>query len=358
MEEKKKRIYWIDAAKIVAMFLIVLAHTIAYSEKLVWLKKYLNSFHVVLFFVISGYIFNTVKYKNYKEFFINKFKSTMVPYFVFATLFLIPLFLFGSDAANELGRNDINMGIGKSIIGIFYGNAHDNYLRQNSALWFLPCLFTLENIYYFIEKSKNKYKYLLAILISLLVGALDYYFLPIRLPWGLDIAFVMVFFFSIGKLLSKLDVKEIKKKNVNRKQIWLSLIFIICGLILQNFNGEIMYIHNYYSNYSLFIISATLSVIGYIYLIKLIPRFKFLQYAGQRTMSILIFHKIIVVLFQTKITPIANLLNQNQYWIVELFFALIVAIISIMLSLIADKIITYFCPEILGKKRERRIETK
>ena len=153
MESKKERIYWIDAAKIIAMFFIVLSHTIAYSEKLQWLYKYVSSFHVVLFFTISGLTFCIEKYHNYKEFFIKKFKSIMVPYFVFAVLFLIPLYMFGNSAAQDLGRTDIDIGVTKSIIGIFYGNGHDNYLRQNSALWFLPCLFVVENIYYFQQKQ-------------------------------------------------------------------------------------------------------------------------------------------------------------------------------------------------------------
>ncbi len=355
MKEESKRIYWIDAAKIIAMFLIVLSHTIAYSEQLQWLYKYVSSFHVVLFFTISGLTFYTKKYHNYKEFFIKKFKSIMVPYFVFAVLFLIPLYMFGNSAAQDLGRTDIDIGVTKSIVGIFYGNGHDNYLRQNSALWFLPCLFVVENVYYFIEKLKTKKKYLIAMIGSLIIGALDYYFLPIRLPWGLDIGFVMIFFFTIGKLLMNYDDQKEKQILKNRKiQIVLSICFIIIGLILQSFNDRVMYMHNQYGNYGLFIISAFFSTVGYIYFIKNIPYSKFLQYAGQRTMSILIFHKLIVVLFQTKIKPIANLLNESPSFLVELLTALAIVFVSIVLSLIVDKIISKVCPELLGEKRERK----
>ena len=71
-------------------------------------------------------------------------------------------------------------------------------------------------------------------------------------------------------------------------------------------------------------------------------------------MSILIFHKLIVVLFQTKIKPIANLLNESPSFLVELLTALAIVFVSIVLSLIVDKIISKVCPELLGEKRERK----
>lgn len=358
MKEESKRIYWIDAAKIITMFMIVLGHTIAYSNQLQGLNKYINSFHVVMFFVISGLTFHINKYHNYKEFFIKKFKSIMVPYFVFAVLFLIPLYMFGNSTAQDLERADIDIGITKSIIGILYGNANNGYLKQNSALWFLPCLFVVENIYYFIEKLKTKKKYLIAMVGSLIIGALDYYFLPVRLPWGIDIALVMIFFFTIGRLLEKnVNLYKIQTLKSKKVQILIALFNILIGYVLQNLNDKVMYIHNEYGNYALFIISAFFSTIGYVYFIKNIPYSKFLQYAGQRTMAILIFHKLIVVLFQTKIKPIADLLNKNPFFLIELPIALAIVLVSIVLCLIADKIISKFCPEFLGKIRKggRRI---
>ena len=359
MEAKKERIYWIDVAKIIAMFFIVLSHTIAYSEQLQWLYKYVSSFHVVLFFMMSGLTFSISRYKNYKEFFIKKLKTIMVPYFVFAVLFLIPLYMFGNDTAKELGRTNINFGITKSIVGIFYGNGHDNYLRQNSALWFLPCLFVVENIFYFIEKIKSNKRYLFAMIASLFIGALDYYFLPIRLPWGMDIAFVMVFFFALGKILmNSMSQRTNTILNDSKPQLIMAVCFVAIGLVLQNLNDRVVYMHNKYGNYAIFIVSATFSAVGYLYIIRNIPKIKMLQYAGQRTMSILIFHKLIVVLFQTKIKPIADLLNKNPNWFIELLIALFVVIISIAICLIAEKIVDKVCPELLGKKRERKIEEK
>lgn len=354
-EAKNKRIYWIDIIKIIAMFFIVLSHTIAYSKNLSWLYKYVSSFHVVLFFTISGLTFNINKYKNYKQFFIHKFKTIMIPYFVFATLFLIPFFLLGNNVADELGRTDITVDFIKPIVGIFYGNGHDNYLRQNSALWFLPCLFVLENIYYFIENIKNKNKHYFAMAFSLIIGALDYYFLPIRLPWGMDIAFVMIFFFAIARIFPTEIKNEYSNIHKSKKiiEITIALCFVILGGILQIFNVKVMYMHNQYGNYIIFILSALSSILGYFGLISNCKNIKFLTYAGQRTMSILIFHKLIVLMFQTKIKPIANLLN-NSIWGIELVTAIIIVIIAMVISLIVGQVIQKFCPILFGKKKEKK----
>ena len=353
-----KRIVWIDIARAISMCFVVLSHTVTYSEQLQWLNKYINSFAIMLFFILSGLTFKIKQNISYKQFFVRKFKSIMVPYFTFAILFLIPLYLFGDSTAQELGRTDIEIGLKKSIIGILYGNAHDNYVRQNSALWFLPCLFVLENIYYFIERLiRTSKKHYIAMIASLIIGFLDYQFLPIRLPWGADVAFVMIFFFALGKALMIYINKE-KTRIIDNPiiQVFIAIICISLGAILQSFNAEVSCVHNYYGNYAIFIISALFSSIGYIYIFKNLPKIKFLEYIGKRTTAILVMHKAIVVLCQTKIRPVANLLNKSPYLSVELSVAILVTISACTLCLIAEKIIDKIFPEILGKQRKQSEE--
>jgi len=354
MEERKsKRIYWIDVAKIIAMVLIILSHTIAYSNELKWLYKYVCSFHVAFFFVISGLTFKIERYSNYNEFIKEKFKKIMIPYFIFTILFLIPYIIMGNSVATNLDRSDIKFDIGKSIIGIFYGNGHDNYLRQNSSLWFLPCLFTTECIFYFIEKWNHKNKYYIAIILSIMIGMLDYYFLPFRLPWGFDIAICMIAFFTIGKIISQREVKE-TIINTKIKKICMAVLFIIIGMFLQNYNTTVMYMHNNYGKYMIFVISAIFSILGYINLIKLCPYSKILEYAGKRTLAILIFHKLIVVAFQTKIKIVAKLLKSGTI-LEQIASAIFVIMLSIVISLIIEKIVIKIAPiALVIQKKEKK----
>ncbi len=63
-----KREYWLDIAKSIGIFLVVLGHT-SINENL---KIFIYSFHMPLFFLISGFLFKTND--NFKNFFIKQFK--------------------------------------------------------------------------------------------------------------------------------------------------------------------------------------------------------------------------------------------------------------------------------------------
>ena len=56
-ENKKNRIKSIDIAKAIGIFLIVLGHTLEFGE----LRKFIYSFHVPLFFFLSGLCFSRKK---------------------------------------------------------------------------------------------------------------------------------------------------------------------------------------------------------------------------------------------------------------------------------------------------------
>lgn len=96
------RVKYIDITRAIAMLLIVLGHALVYSEHCTGIYKFIYSFHVVLFFVISGFTFSAKK--RFLEFVKGKFLRIMVPYFVWAFLFLIPYALFASGISEDLGR--------------------------------------------------------------------------------------------------------------------------------------------------------------------------------------------------------------------------------------------------------------
>lgn len=361
MEEKivkTKRIYWIDLAKIIAMIFVMLAHTIAYSQHLEFLYKYINSFHIPLFFLISGLTFNINHYNQYKSFLKKKIKTLIVPYIFWAVIFLIPYILLGNVVSNSLQIGEQNNSA-KQIIGIIYGNGHDDYLKQNTPLWFLPCLFVTENIFYFIEKIKCNKKYYITMLVAAILGGLDYYLSPIILPWGIDIAIVMLVFFSMGKIIFN-HIKENEKVKTNKKiyQLIFAVICIIIGILIQIFNSNVACVNKNFGNYFIFMISALFSVIGYILLIRKLPYSRIMQYAGQRTLAILIFHKIPVLLFQTKLGFFTELLK-NSNAIIEFVMSILVIIISLMFSLLIEKAIVKLCPPLLGMNlRKAKIENE
>jgi len=340
-----KRIFWVDAGKVFSIFLIVLGHAMSYNDSLRFFNTYMYCFRIPFFFFFLAMTFSINKYGNFKEFVINKFKTIMIPYFIFALLSYVIFIILGRFVVESLDTDNIGP-IYKQLIGIFYGNGHDNYLIQNTPLWFLPCLFSAQVMFYFVEKLKHKNKYLIILVAAMFLGYLDKKFMPVRLPWGIDIALSMTMFFSFGKMVAAYIKEESKMKDAVKINL-LAIILILIGLMVSTFNDRVNTMNNYYGNYILFIISSFSSIIGYTLLIKQLPNNKIVSYIGKSTMAILVMHKFPILVFQTIFASTANILV-NGGAALALFVSIIVSIISIVMCIMAQRVINKINPKILG----------
>ena len=178
------RILWLDNLKALGIFLVIFGHIIPDS----YLKQYIYSFHVPLFFFVSGYLFDRSKY-NFWQFLRKKFATLIIPYLFFATFsYLFWFFIVRnlSISGKALAIDPLN-----PFIGILYGiGSGDWSVPMNIALWFLPCLFVVEIIFFFI-----RYRY---ILLSFAIIGYMVTFLPFRLPWSSDVACTAIFFYGMG----------------------------------------------------------------------------------------------------------------------------------------------------------------
>jgi len=340
----KKRLNYIDIAKCIAITCIVLSHTVGYSTHLVPLRNFLYSFHVALFFMISGYLFKTDK--EYLDFVKNKFIRIMIPYFIWGLLFLIPYMIFSTGIKSSLNINAIS-DIKELILNTLYGNGNNFHLKQNSALWFLPALFTMEVIYYFIIRFSNKHsKYdLITFITILLINIITSTKLKFILPWGLNTTLNISIFFYIGYLLNKYKILD------KIKPIFIPLLILI-GVIGFIFNTQkITYMNYGYGIIYYALLSGIFLSISILIISKLINKNNILEYIGKNTMSILIFHKIVLLIFQSKLGFISKkLINSNI--LIELLISIVCVIISIILSLIIAAIIRKFIPQLIGEKKE------
>ncbi|MCO5381610.1 MAG: acyltransferase family protein [Methanosarcina barkeri] len=84
------RLHWIDALKGIGIMLVVFAH----HSLPVALDTYIFSFHMPLFFFISGFLFDFGKYTGSATNFVKgRLRSLIVPYFCFALLTCLFYFL-------------------------------------------------------------------------------------------------------------------------------------------------------------------------------------------------------------------------------------------------------------------------
>ena len=350
----EKRVKFIDISRGFAILFIVLGHTIVHSEHCGILYKFIYSFNVILFFIISGYLFKIKNNENFWEFFKKKFLRIMIPYFIWELLFLIPYFLFADDINSSLGNNG-SFSIKQIILNIVIGNGNNSALKQNTSLWFLPALFTMEIAYYFIIKGLEKYnnkKYDIILLIILFFIGVCSSYLKSNLIWGLKTVLNIGVFFYIGFLLKKYNIFNNKSFIMN----WYSLFFLVLlGIVGVYFNDIVGYIDYIYGNYFLMFISGLCISLLIMIISYKIEKSNILEYIGKNTMAILVFHKLIIVIFQSKLGIISQTLINSNFFI-EIVVAIIVTVISTFFCLVIGECIRKVLPILIGEKKKKKFD--
>ena len=274
-----KRIYWIDNLKAIGIFLVVLGHCPINPQ----IRHYIYSFHMPLFFFISGYLFNRNRYENFRIFLIRKFRTLIIPYFTFA----FTSYLFWLIIVRNLSIRGESLRVSpiKPLLGIFYSIGVDGWsVPLDAALWFLTCLFLVEILFWFISSMCKKTLYLMFILISL--AALGYtgsLFAPIRLPWSMDVALTAVVFYGVGCTLKR-KIEDLTG-SVSIKFILLPCLFLI-SVVFCFLNGRIHMNSNYYNNIFFFYISAFAGILCCLMISKLLRGNVISDYIGRNTIII------------------------------------------------------------------------
>lgn len=85
-----KRIEYIDFLKAIAIFAMVFAHCgLRMSRSDERLEGWIHLWHMPVFFIMSGMVLNQVKWIGWNHlgaFFVNRFKSLIVPFVVWGTI--------------------------------------------------------------------------------------------------------------------------------------------------------------------------------------------------------------------------------------------------------------------------------
>src|SRR5215212_9198602 len=168
-----KRIEYIDIARGMGILLVVMGHNdFGYISPFFY--KLIYSFHMPLFFFLSGYFFNTAV--AFRDFFKKRFHAIMKPYYF--TIFLI---CFISLSFGKMGFQTALTRIIKSLYGAGY------YLDW-VQLWFLPHLFVV-SLYAFLfyavlTRVDNRWIRWIVLLLTLGIASL---FLQSFYPFSLSI---------------------------------------------------------------------------------------------------------------------------------------------------------------------------
>lgn len=283
--QEKSRISWIDNLKAIGIILVVIGHTNLPK----FLEYYIYSFHIPMFFFISGYLFSSGKVTSFIQFAKKKFKSLIIPYLIFAVISYVVWMII-----NLIKYQPIDFSLAESksfyiikpIIGIFYSNGIDTWLIPNVALWFLTCLFVTEILFFVISKYIKDRKLLLTLAILAIAGFLDSLFMPMRLPWGIDVAITALVFYGSGYYFKTNSIFE-KIKKENGFSTWMILVI---GIIYSMINGRADMNSNIFRNPIFYYIAAFSNIYIFYLLANKIQSNKILSFIGKNTLFIMGLH--------------------------------------------------------------------
>ena len=318
---------YLDWLKGLAIFLVVFAHCPIESSTF-WL---IYRFHMPLFFCISGYLFKNTK--KFKDFFVGKFKTLIIPYIIF---FIISYII------STLWLN-LDMTLPQMLKSLFLNGKYCSKVN-NWAIWYLPSFFIATNIFYFISKIKNKYLFSF-ILFALFMATVPFYDIATRLtsngyiPFSVQVLPAALFYMGIGYICNKLSKINFTKRVFSNYKV-LSLICIILftfGIILSIKNSDqIIKISTY--KY----VIASLLIIPLIINLTMRSKNKVIIYLGQNSLIILGVHRTLIALLEYY--KFNNLLN--KYNIRGNISALFIAIIVITFICIVYELLKFIYQKI------------
>lgn len=194
---RSSRIIWISWLQALAVTFVVLGHSLPEDVVLqnpltvVWIRNFAYSFHIPLFFSLSGFLFlqGSGKDKAYWILLKEKAQQLLLPYFMLGIFAYIPHYLL-----NKFAQHQAELSILAFVESFLIPREH-----AIRFFWFLPVLFLCFVCTPFLKKSIKSF-YLTFLMFSLL--AFCNILRPVSVSWfGINIAAIYLVFFYLGMLL-------------------------------------------------------------------------------------------------------------------------------------------------------------
>lgn len=285
----KKRENWIDYAKSIAMILVVFGHVA--SRNLV--KDWIYSFHMPLFFFISGITLN-VNHGGYREYVKKLCRKILLPYFLYSLMY----WMFNAAKVIILHK-DINLI--HNLLGIIIQLRGTDF---TVGVWFLPLLFLSEILVFPLLLQKKRVQ-IPSIMFLVVIGFIYAIQVHKVLPWGLDVVPFSAFFIWLGFQYKEFWLNSLKNLSVFVLiPICLALLCInvLAGLWNDNIIGDSVDMYSMtYGNPCLYYIAA-FAGIGLVLIVckDLLDGFEInpMKCIGQNTLHIYCIHGLVISVFR------------------------------------------------------------
>lgn len=189
---EKVRYNWVDWVKVIGIWLVTLGHGNLVSEEL---QQFIYSFHMPLFFVLSGYLFKVLPIKDRIR---KDFQRLIIPYLgingICFMLWLIGGYLIKPEY--HWSVKPVVQRLGAILLGIGYDT--DFWIAVCTPLWFLIALFIVRCLCNIISSS-------LYFILSLTILVIGYVFVhfDVHLYFSINSAVMALPFFIVGIWMKK-----------------------------------------------------------------------------------------------------------------------------------------------------------
>lgn len=337
---EKKRIAYIDIARALAIILVIFGHTFSSGPE----KKLIYSFHMPLFFLISGMLMRLKQpeftVKDLTLLLWKRFCSYYIPYTIWALLYSTLTF--------------------RNLFKVLYGTREALVqIDSITPIWFLPALFAAtciaESILFLVRKSKNPILPVCSgICVLFLIGFNLPHIKPYGYPMAFDIALIAAAFLLLGWLLVRFNFSGFltnKKKSavsfVAFTAAYLAAYYLCPNTFPKGMYRVSMYM-NGYGNPLIFLLHAltgSLMLLCFSALLdQLLPRQRLLSWIGENTMGILVLHKLFIELGRVALNRIGmDAASTPAVCLIVLF--------AVIGSSVGTRILLTAAPFLLGKKQ-------
>lgn len=287
-----RRTAYIDTARGIGIILLVFGHIVTANS---YLFNWVYSFHMPLFFFLSGMVVKEKYLSNFPSYLSKKVNSRIIPYFVITALGIIICMIIP-----QYRKDAISLGFTYHAINIFL------FLRPAwfyiGQVWFLPALFWSEIYFFVFYRFTIKRNIIIQLGVSLLFVVVSRYiwyldpYIPItkRVPFLLDVAFMGAFCYILGFLAKKYCIFE----RINK---WLCLLLIPILFAINIYFGTIL--NGYVNMCDLVFVNAFRYVIAMIagvgatlMLSLFLQKLRFLQWLGKYSLPLFASHTFIIYL--------------------------------------------------------------
>lgn len=332
---EKKRLHWIDAAKGIAILLVLIAHSEFWTfynsvPKCVPLSIFgslitlCSASFMPLFYFLSGYT-----YKKHERELQYRSSRLLIPYILWGLLYLF-ISWYGSYSTDSSLLSYLT-----PVLGLAYAR-YSPYIAEYGQLptgifptgaeplWFLPSLFMSYIFFYLLLKTKELR---IATIILYVIFTFLLSFTPILLPWSLDTAFAGALFIYTGFLARKTNITQLPF----HKRLLIFFAMIPLYTIVFSINGGVNFSIGEYGKHALIspILFLLIGILGsFLYclgcqLLEGTKIIKLLAYIGRTSLTLLCSHMICFL----SILAFSNHIHSMQHVVLlQIFTAILLAI--------------------------------